>query len=215
MTRIARFAGLLLLGSAVSAFADNVTFNFENHAATSGDGDLTTFSQTVNGVTMTVTRVGGNAFDLEDLSASTPSWGSSSLSPFFDVSNSAFIFTFSQPVSAFSIQVGDFDGDSDTESGTAFSGPNGTGSALGTFTGAWGARDLGNGDLPETDSISTAGIESIVFIGGSSDFPNSLYYDNVMVTTNASTATPEPGSLLLLLTGAGGIAGLRLRRRFL
>jgi hypothetical protein len=51
-----------------------------------------------------------------------------------------------------------------------------------------------------------------VFIGGSPDFPNSLYYDNIMVTTSVS-AVPEPSSVLLLLTGAGGFAGMRLRRR--
>lgn len=213
MLKIARFGASLLLFAAIPAFADVVTFNFEGIAATNDTGAFTSLSQTVDGVTMTVTRVGGNAFDIGNLSGLIPAgdgWGTSTLSPFFDASNSAFIFTFSQAVSTFSVQVGDFDADSDTQSGTAFSGANGTGTNLGTFGGTWGAGDISS-DTPETDSISAAGIMSVVYIGGSADFPNSLYYDNIMVTTNA--ATPEPGSILLLLTGAGGFAGLRLRRR--
>jgi hypothetical protein len=215
MLKFARLGAALLLFAAIPAFADVVTFSFEGLADTGGTGHYTSLSQTVNGVTMTVTRVGGNHFDISDLSSFMPSsdgWGSSSLSPFSDASNSAFIFTFSQTVSAFSVQVGDFDGDSDAQSGTAYSGANGTGSVLGTFGGMWGDGDLGGGTPPETDSISAAGIESIVFIGGSPDFPNSLYYDNIMVTTSVS-AVPEPSSVLLLLTGAGGFAGMRLRRR--
>jgi hypothetical protein len=217
MSKIARFGACLLLFAAIPAFADMVTFNFEGLADTSDTGHYTSLSQTVDGITMTVTRVGGNHFDIINLSSSMPSadgWGSSSLSPFFDTSNSAFIFTFSQPVSAFSVQVGDFGADFDTQSGTAFSGANGTGTALGTFGGTWGDGDLGNGTgtLPETDSISAAGIGSIVFIGGSSVGPSSLFYDNIMVSTNTST-TPEPSSVLLLLTGAAGFAGVRLRRR--
>ena len=216
MLKIAKLGASLLLFAAIPAFADVVTFSFEGLADTNSSGAYTSLSQTVDGVTMTVTRVGGNHFDIWDLSSNMPSadgWGSSSLSPFSDTSNSAFIFTFSQAVSAFSVQVGDFDGDADTQFGTAYSGANGTGSALGTFGGTWGDGDLGAGTLPETDGISVAGINSIVFIGGSSGFPNSLFYDNIMVTTNSVSPVPEPSSLLLLLTGAGGFAGMRLRRR--
>lgn len=213
MFSIARLGASLLLLAAAPAFAD-ATFTFEGLAATSG-GAYTTLSQTVNGVTMTVTRVGGNHFDIADLTPYMPSsagWGSSSLDPFSDVSNSAFIFSFSQPVSSFSIQLGDFGADFDTETGTAFSGANATGGVLGTFGGTWGAGDLAT-DLPETDSISAAGIMSIEFIGGSSSYPNSVYYDNVTVTTSSVSAVPEPSSILLLLTGASGVAGLRFRRR--
>ena len=159
MLKIATLGASLLLFVAIPAFADVVTFNFEGLADTNSSGAYTSLSQTVDGVTMTVTRVGGNHFDIFDLSSFMPSsdgWGSSSLSPFGDLSNSAFVFTFSQPVSAFSVQVGDFDGDSDSQSGTAYSGANGTGSALGTFGGTWGDGDLGNGTLPETDSISAS-----------------------------------------------------------
>jgi hypothetical protein len=215
MIKLLKLGASLLLLAAIPAFADVVTFNFEGLAATSG-GFYTSLPITVDGVTMTVTRVGGNHFDIANLSGSIPSadgWGSSTLSPFFDTSNSAFIFTFSQPVSAFSIQLGDFDGDSDTQTGTAFSGANGTGSALGTFGGTWGLGNLGSGDPPQTNGISAAGILSVEFIGGSPSFPNSLYYDNVIVTTASTSAVPEPGSIVLLLTGASGLAGLRLRRR--
>jgi hypothetical protein len=213
MRKIAKFGAPLLLFFAIPALADVVTFNFEGLTVTNDTGAYTSLSQTVGGVTMTVTRVGGNAFDLGNLSGLIPSadgWGSSTLSPFFDTSNSAFVFTFSEPVSAFSVQLGDFDGDSDSESGTAYSGANGTGTALGTFGGTWGLSNI-SGDPPETDSISDPGIMSVVFIGGSSGYPNSVYYDNIMVTTNVA-ATPEPSSILLLLSGVGGFAGLRLRR---
>lgn len=216
MRDLLKSAAFVLLFAAVPAFADVVTFNLEGNVATSVSGSYTSLSQTVDGVTMTVTRAGGTPFDIADLSstvASSYGWGSSSLSSFYDTSNSPFVFTFSQPVSSFSVQLGDLDVDYDTQSGTAYSGPNGTGTALGTFGGTWGDGDLSLGDAPETDSISAAGIESVVFMGGSVAYPNSLYYDNITVTVPNTAATPEPGSLLLLLTGTGGLAGLRLRRR--
>lgn len=203
----------LCLFAAMPVLADTVTFNFEGLADTGETGAYTSLSQTVNGVTMTITRVGGNAFDIANLSGTMPSssgWGSSSLDPFVDTSNSAFIFSFSQPVSSFSVQIGDFGGDFDTESGTAYSGMSGTGTVLGTFSGTFGDGDLLT-DPPVTDGISVAGIESVVYIGGSPEFPNSVYYDNIMV--NTSSVTPEPSSILLLLTGLGSAVGLRLRRR--
>jgi len=53
-----------------------------------------------------------------------------------------------------------------------------------------------------TFSIFAADIRSIRFIGGSADFPNSVFYDNLRVTDTI----PEPTTLLLLGTGREGVA---------
>ena len=203
------FAFIITTGTML---ATSVTYNFEDQPDTSG-GALTSITENSGGLTMTVTRQGGAVFDIANLSADIPSttnWGHSTLSPFADTSANAFIFTFSKAISSFSVQLGDFDADFDTETLTAYSGANGTGSVLAVGTGTWG-----NGDIsinpPGTDSVAANGIFSVLVIGGSPAFPNSLYYDNVTVNTSG-TITPEPASVSLLLGGLG-IAGLALRRR--
>jgi hypothetical protein len=192
--------------------ATNILYNFEDQPATSGNGALTSIVELAGGVTMTVTMQNNDHFDIANLSGSMPAasgWGNSSLSPFASDDLNAFVFTFSVPISSFSVQLGDFGGDIDSEVLHAYSGATGTGTLLASGTGNWGAQTLAS-NTPETDSVSAAGILSVTVIGGSASFPNSLYYDNVMISTSS---TPEPGSILLTLAGIGALAGGSILRR--
>jgi hypothetical protein len=192
-----------------SAFlpATTILYNFEDQPDTAGNGALTSITELSGGVTMTVTMQNNDHFDIQNVGVAT--WGSSTLSPFASDDTNAFVFTFSAPISSFSIQLGDFGGDSDSEVLNAYSGVNGTGSLLATGTGNWGTQNLSS-NPPQTDSLAAAGILSVTVIGGSASFPNSLYYDNVMVNVNAA---PEPGSIFLMLAGIGALAGGTILRR--
>jgi hypothetical protein len=204
---VTRFLAFLFMAGALSA--GPITFDFESLNL----GDYTTLSSTVGGVTMTVTRESGLTFSLADTSAFSPAgpaaFGARTLSPFDDTSDRAFIFTFSSVISSFSIQLGDYGGDFDTWSVTAFNGAGGTGTNLGNTSGTWGNGDFSLGDLPQTATLNRAGTLSVLVIGGSTDFPNSLYYDNVIVDTASNV--PEPGTLLMIPSGLAALAFLRRR----
>src|ERR1035438_7277443 len=131
-------AVLLTLAGAFSAQAASVLFDFEGFTPTftspadsTRTGALTSLVMNGGGLTVTISRPGGVAFDLVsntgDQSGKPSSWGNVSLDPFFDPSNSGWIVDFSVPVSSFSIQYGDYGQDSDTLTATAFAGVGGTG----------------------------------------------------------------------------------------
>jgi hypothetical protein len=206
----------LLLTAAIAfcsvMYADTLTFNFEGAATTTG-GALTTYTETHSGVTMTLTRP-GSSFDITDLAgnAGVPaSYGSRTLDPFAnDTSNTPFIANFSALITSASISMGDFvPSDTDTILLEAFSGANGTGTLLSSDSVT--CCDVGTGFVFTTVSVSAGTIGSLEFIGGSSDFPNSTYDDNIVVTT-AVGAVPEPGSIVLLATMIGGAYFLRRRQ---
>lgn len=210
----------LLVGVAGRAEAGPVGFGFEARAATSSQmfhpGSLTTSSQAVSGLTATVTRP-GSAFDFVDTSSflgvSFPaSWGGRCLDPFTaSASNTPFVVNFSAAARGVSVEYGDFGEDPDAFTLRAFSGADGTGTLLATATGT-----LGIGSLPtfDTASVSAGGILSIVMIGGSADYPNSVYYDNLTVTFADAAPVPEPGTLALALAAAlVGLGARHLGRR--
>ena len=95
---------------------------------------------------------------------------------------------------------------------TAFSGPNHTGSNLGSTSVSYpitlGFTFQGDGAV-RTVTINAAGIQSLTLSSGG-PFPGTLYYDNIVVDT-AVAPVPEPASMLLLGTGLAG--GVLVRRR--
>lgn len=215
----AAMACLGLLASAASAAV--TVFDFEDQAATFTSppdtirtGALTSLSMAKNGLTLTVTRDSGRAFDIvanTGNQAQKPAdWGERSLDPFFsETPVDALVGTFNAPVSSVSIEFGDYGQDSDGFTLQVFDGPDGSGALLGT-----NMVPYGNSALPifGTGYLAAAGIRSIRFTGGSPEFPNSVFYDNIQVSHEApADAIPEAGSMTLL-PGALPMLGL-LRRR--
>lgn len=207
------FSAFLVLPLAATA----QVFDFEIFSATGGNysspGGLNAVSHTVSGVTVTISRENNATLDIMDWStmqgapfAMPASWGNKGLSPFSDQSGSAFIATFSAPILFASIEFGDFGSDSDMVTLEGWSEAGATGSLVVDSTVDYGLGNL-DSDGPETISInSNVAFQSIRFIGGSSGFPQSLYWDNLQFE-----AVPEPATLSLL--GLGALAFLRKRSK--
>jgi hypothetical protein len=184
-------ASLALTAGAASA----ATYDFEAEAAGPKGPVLV---QLDSGVTMTITRIGGGPIEVAARTAYPPGWGGHALSPFLDVSAGAFMLTFSSAISAISVDVGDFaPSDEDVFTLTA-----GSGSASGSQSGSTG--------FPFFTTLSVTGISSFtaVLSGGSSSFPESVFWDNITVT-----AVPEPGTYAMLAAGLAVVGTIARRRR--
>jgi hypothetical protein len=220
-SRVVVFASALACLVAAPGTAVAQVFDFESAVATfvsppdaSRPGAYTALVMSSGGVTVTITRSSGAAFDIVENSgfqAGLPaSWGLHSLDPFFDfTTNDFFIADFSVPVRLAAIQLGDYGGDTDTAFMGAWSGAGGTGALLDSDGEVYDSAFTDIGSM----TVATGGafsINSITFGGGlAGSFPNSLFWDNLEV--HASTV-PEPASMVLL--GAGlPVVGLLMRRK--
>ncbi len=185
--RASRFALLLfLLIAATTVKAGTVPFNFESMQPSSGQGEYESLDIAANWIFVSITRPGAR-FDIKDHSqfpGGLPLFGFRSISPFFQpTSNTPLIINFSYPLIAASIDMGDYDIDTDTLSLKAYSGVGGTGRLLGTATGTLpGSTNFSYATL----SLQSAGIRSLVVIGGSASQRNSVFYDNLKIIVAAN-----------------------------
>lgn len=211
-----------VLALAPRASATSITFDFESSSPTyvtppqggTRPGALTSLVLTSGGEIMTITRQNGTAFDLVSNTgnqAGKPAgWGVVSLDPFFDPRDSGWIFNFSQAISGFTVQFGDYGQDSDSEALSAWSGAGGTGSLVDSVVNNYGVSAFPTFATP---GLSGAGILSFTINGTSNTtgFNNSVFLDNVVVTTPATV--PEPSSMVLLSTGIAAMVSRYRRRR--
>jgi len=203
--------GLALLGAALAARpASAQSFNFEELTL----GSYSSVTSTQGGLSVTVTPAGPGQFTVED--TLTAIFGNRSLLNFRRNTGSGtdLILDFSSLLSSVSIQAGDFNGDADTFTLVAFSGANATGAILGTNIVPYAATDDIRNGIAATLSVSAPGIQSIRLSTGVA-FPGSGFYDNLRAVVQAPApggVVPEPGSVLLALSGLP-TAALVLRRR--
>jgi hypothetical protein len=213
--RFARGAGVLLAGSAFAlcavARAGTALFDLEDQAVSSPTS-LTSLTLTQGGETMTITRDGGAAFGIADLSSfsGTVAFGARSLVP-DSASTAPFIANFSPPVSSVSVMMGHFGSDTATIGVDGFDASDATGTSLGNVTDTLPGIDANTFTLKSVE-LDHANIVSARFVGGVNG-DNSVYYDNIGVATGATgtTAVPLPSAALAFPLGAV-VAGLAMRR---
>lgn len=168
---------------------------------------LTTLSQTNSGLTIGISRP-GSRFDVVANTGGqlkAPTFGNRSLDPFIDVNNSPFFLNFSKPVSSVSMQMGDYGNDSpDILRINAYSGANGSGSLLATGTGSLFALP-GNPFSYLNVAAAGIGIQSISFIGGTTSFPNSVFYDNIAVTLMSPPVSSSVKDFLFPLSSSSPV----------
>ena len=210
----------LALGLSSSAKAGSALFDFEDQATTTQDG-LSTLALSNAGVNATLDR-GGQTFGLLDISnqSGTSAFGARTLVP-GTTGNNVFNVNFSQPISTVSLQYGDFGAKTDTLTLTAWSGPSGTGTLMGISQ--INLPAVPNTFTSQTLSLTTNGAQSVQFDGGaagaSGATDNSVYYDNLAVTTGSTgggtTSVPLPAAAWTAPLGAALalLAAKRLRQR--
>lgn len=210
-----RFLMLFAIAGAVTGAQAYSLFDFESEAATSSGslgtpGALTSLTMTDAGLTLTLYRQGGASFDIWDTSSFAGTFPLTfdrrALDPFANqTTNDWFIGNFSSVVSQVEVEMTDFGGDDDVLVLEVYSGLDATGTLIATSTLTWGPNSSPNYMGVGWSSVFNPGAaRSIRFRGGSSGFPNSMYYDNI-------AAVPEPASIAALLLGSAAL--LRRRKR--
>lgn len=175
---------------------------------TNRPGAITQMQIATAGITVSISREDGAAFDLVNNFLLTQTgkpdeWGtdfdqdgdmedgtadrSVSLDAFVDTRNLGFIFSFSDPIQGFSLLAGDFGHDFDELNLTAYTGPNLTGTVVNPVpvTEYLPARP----NSPEWtqarfEIIDHGGFQSVLFRGGLNDFD--VFVDRVFVSLSGN-----------------------------
>lgn len=213
---ITRFIALFTLFN-ISIFAHAAvtgTFDFEDVAPSQGVNNRVDFTGpltlTNNGFSMTIRHENEIVFSFNERIGVNivAQFGSRMLSAFNGNAGGenpgAFLLDFDQPLTSVIVEMGDIGQDADNLLLQAYSDINGTGTLLDSDTGFLVAG--GNTFGFDTLTVAAPGIRSLRIIGGSNAFPNSVFYDNIVIT-----AIPEPSSFAAFFF-VGAISSIRRRR---
>ncbi len=180
---------------ATAAHAAPVTVDFEGFASGT---DLT--GATIGMMTLSA---GGETIEVTDLVPGAGSSRAIQTNPF--EGTNLFRADFSTSITAFSVDLGDF-GPSDDDLLTIAAYTSG-GTLLDSNSFQYGTA----GSYLHTMSVAAANIGYVLFGGGSRQFPQSVFADNITYTAAVSTV-PLPAGGLLLLSGLGAFAASRRRK---
>jgi len=219
LTLLAALTTLTL--AATPAVAELLLYDFEEFDATSHrnptqshPGTLTTLASTRGFVTMTITRTGGEGFDLLrcDQGDFPEQWGTRALDPFHMYSaDDWFLANFSMPIFYASLQLTDFGRDDDTAYMEIYEDPDGAGAMVAAVDEHWGTA--ATPDFVTLAYQSEQAFMSIKFRGygllvsEGKHFPNGMYIDNLTVST---TIIPEPATAALM---GLGLAAMVMKKR--
>lgn len=187
-----------LVGSAHGAmfdFEDQVITTLPDGTRTGGHAELLMAD---GGVNLSVTRFGGDDFDVFDndtfisfgpVFRPPAAWGQKSLDPFIDAQGFGgvgFVLAFDQPVENFQIDYGDFGDDADVIEVELY-----TDATLASLVSSDSVTMTGNSTFEFTSgTIAVSGAFRVAIIrGGSAPFPHSVFFDNLSVTIVPSVPT--------------------------
>ncbi len=145
------------------------------------------------GANVEITRTqGGTTYGVEFAPGAN---GNTALSPFYlQTNNSAFTLKFSQPISDFSVRIGDYGADSPDQ--LRISAYDQKGNLIDTAQGSLVTRQNDRFGFvsnqlslssKQQDFLDAPKISTILMLGGTPNFPHSVYYDNMRVGTVGST----------------------------
>jgi hypothetical protein len=172
-----------------------IKFDFETQAATPfRSGGLTTLTETQSGLTMTIRR-GSSAFDIvanTGTQQKPAAFGNRSLDPFTQPDNpTPFLINFSSLVYSVSVTMGDADPDTDVLWLKAYARENAEGRLIATYTDTLTANSADPFTSKVLTITSDIPFRSIELLGGSPPARNSVYYDNIIVNTEAPATPPN------------------------
>lgn len=213
MAGVSIIASLLSYAGVARAASPTALFDLEDQP-TSAATALTTLTLSQGGESVTITRDGGAAFGITDLSpfSGTVAFGMRSIIP-DQSSNAPFVATFSPPAASVSVMFGHFGADNADLNVQAFNTTNADGTPVVVSSDTLTGVDANTFTL-ESVEADGVGIRSARFIGGVNG-DNSVFYDNIAVGSAAPTAIPLPTAAWsgFATLGALGLAALRRRLR--
>lgn len=197
-------------------------FDFESFSAASpftAPGNYTALADSDSGVNLALSRSSGARFDITLAGGAffPTTWGQNILSPFHSTIppntppfvNDVFVANLTGAAGyGASIEFGDFGQGADAMYFEVWSGANGSGTLLYSDVEIWTGNFQFGSPADSFSYLGSTAIGSVLFWGGENGFPNSMYWDNLVIDLNPLVPLPSAAGLAL-----AGFAIVSSRRR--